>query len=117
MKKYFLIIVSLVLLSCSENDEIFELNTDKSEITLSSIKKQDTFTITTNEEWKIKAPSLEYGLGTMISEGKFYILSQGMGTKEATVKVELKEDFKGVAEETLTIKTKHKSIAILLKKE
>lgn len=121
MKKYLFLIGILLftLSSCNkDSDDDFLLKTNKSEIVLSSTNKQDTFTITSNGEWRIESPSLSYGLGIMESEGSFYILSQGMGNGNATITVKLKDETDGnVLKETLTIKGKNTNATILLKKE
>lgn len=120
MRRYILFLTVLIpLLSCNEDDnKNFFLKSNKSEIVLSSTNKQDKFVISSNGDWVIKAPSLEYGIGIIRATGKFYTLSQGMGNGNTIVIVKLKDSLNNKAiEETLTIEGKHKSITVLLKKE
>lgn len=121
MKKNVLFLVGVFVfcfLSCNKDkDDVFFIKPNKTEITLSSTNKQETFTIHSNGEWRIEAPSLSYGLGIMESEGSFYILSQGMGNGDATITVKLKETTDtDVQQETLTIEGKGKSVMLRIKK-
>lgn len=117
-KILFLIGILVFVFSSCDNDDDFCLKVDKSEIVLSSTNKQDKFVISSNGDWVIKAPSLEYGIGIIRATGKFYTLSQGMGNGNTIVIVKLKDSPNNKAmKETLTIEGKHKPITILLKKE